>query len=202
MSTIVPDEFTAEEGAAIPGAQAKKKKKKSNKKKKAANEDTGLFRYRLTDIPKVIDVDNETKEPMTLTTITGELVGRQVTEDQFVYLTKTRPDLRYGPEDRPNPSIRSGTVNEAGNGKPLKNEFQTISTINIFCKTPWRPGNALRDAAPTDGFYIDSEIVKAVTNIKPEQDVPRAQKLSAKTQGKQKVLSEKAQGKQKVREHH
>lgn len=237
MATIVPEDFRVEEAAAT-GTQAKKKKKKTTKKKEVAAD--ANFRYSFADIPKLHftvvggktfltrgpaasqneqDTTNEetVKKDVALTTITGEVVGRDLTMNQWVYFEKVRPDLRFGPEDRPKPSIRSGDISSAGIGKTLKDEYQTISTINICTKALWRPGNTLRDAAPTDGLYVDGQIVEMLTNIKPEQDVAPASLQGTSLPSKSNpatpatassevsatpTLSQKAQGKQKVRQCH
>ncbi|QDS70342.1 hypothetical protein FKW77_008802 [Venturia effusa] len=225
MSTVVPEDFTVKEAAAT-GAQPKKKKKQ--KKKKAAAADTD-FRYSFDEIPELhftlvgekvflkrgpvpdAAVDERIFEDVELTTKTGESVGRDLTSNQWAYFQKVRPDLRFGPEHRTKPSIRSGDIDRPGVGKTLKNEYQTISTINIGTEAIWRPGNTLRDASPTDGLYVDAAIVELVTNIKPEQDVATSgslvpatksnkNSLAIPTSGKlpAPLLSEKAQGKQKV----
>ncbi|TID15891.1 hypothetical protein E2P81_ATG08754 [Venturia nashicola] len=235
MSTIVPDDFVAETDAAI-GAQAKKKKKKKNKnKKKAPDADDDRFQFRLSDIPQVhyelqghitgnkirilpgpapreMGQDpKQRRDEITCHTLDGELVVRKVLENQYVYLVEVRPDLRWCPEQRPKPSLRSGKFMRR---EPLKNEYQTISTINVHRGAYWRPGNTLRDAAPTKGLYIDAQLVESVTKVKPELDVQPpslmgpARKLDEKTQVMQEVhsetvstnlqSSEKVRGKQKA----
>lgn len=213
MDTIVPDDFTVDIGA----AQAKKKKKKTNKKKKAADVDEGLFRYRLADIPQLnytmvgnrillkqgpppagagVDPDQQ-PDQVVCCTIDGESVTRFLTENQWVYLSEVRPDLRYSPEMRPKPSARSDLLQDnkrPANRETVKNEYQTISTINVFRKILWRPGNTLRDASPTEGLYIDGRLVELVTSLKPEQDVP-----PSSLSGPAPKLLEKAQLKQEVR---
>ncbi|KAE9975841.1 hypothetical protein EG328_002951 [Venturia inaequalis] len=239
MSTIVPDDFAVDNGAVI-GTQSKKKKRKS-KKKKAADVDEGRFGYRLSEIPQVhykivrdwlVHGDNKHKNKITIFqgpapvpmgqdaaqepdlfpcyTLDGEFVVRNLLENQYVYLEEVRPDLRWSPEQRPKPSVRSGNTQTK---EPYKNEYQTISTINFHRGTFWRPGNTLRDASPTEGLYIDAQVVELVAHIRPEHDVPHSSltgpvpKLCRENQVKQEAqsdtvstklkLSEKAQGKQK-----
>lgn len=221
MSTIVPEDFAVENSDAAIGAQAKKKKKKrANKKKNAANAadpDDERFGYRLSDIPQVhyrINRDltgqreNEifiyqgpapvamgqdtTQRPdqVFCHTLDGDLVVRDLLENQYVYLDKLRPDLIWSPEQRPKPSVRYGKLLP---GEPKQNEYQTISTINFHSGKFWRPGNTLRDASPTEGLFIDTQIVELVTRIKAELDVPHssltglAPKLREKSQVKQEV---------------